>query len=130
MAPTTLLNMKTTTTPEGRDARMHGFPLHISDLLGMLPGASYIERVALSSPKGIRQTKRAIRNAFESQMNDEGFSLIEVLSPCPTNWRKSPADSWKWIDEALAVEFPPGVIIDRRVHKAKHASKKETEDAD
>ena len=129
MAPTTLINMKTTTTPEGRNARMHGFPMHISELLAMIPGTVYIERVALSSPKGIRQTKRAIRNAFEAQMNDEGFSLVEVLSPCPTNWRKTPADAWKWIDEELAKEFSPGVLIDRRV-KAKHSLKKGSEDAD
>ena len=130
MAPTTLIDMKTTTTPEGRNVRMHGYPMHISDLLAIIPGTAYIERVAISSPKGIRQTKRAIRTAFEAQMNDEGFSLIEVLSPCPTNWRKTPADSWKWIDEALAKEYPPGILVDRRAHKPKATAKKEPEDAD
>ncbi len=124
MAPTTILDQYTTTTPEGRNARMHGFPVHISDLVAMLPGVAYIERVAISSPKGIRSAKKAIKNAFETQINDEGFSLIEVLSPCPTNWKKTPADSWKWINDVLVDEFPPGVLVDRRRRKDKKRSGK------
>ena len=129
MAPTTLINQYTTTTPGGRDPLLHGFPMHISDLVAFLPGVAYVERVAISSPKGIRRTKRAIKIAFEAQMNNEGFTLVEVLSPCPTNWKKTPADSWKWIDEVLAEEFPPGVLADRR-RKAKKSNKKEDKDAD
>lgn len=123
MAPTTLLDMRTTTTPRGRDSRLDGYPLHLSELLAMLPGSSYIERVALNSPKGIMQTKKAIRNAFLSQMDDDGFSLIEVLSPCPTNWKKTPEEAWKWIEEFMSVEYKPGVLVDRRKEKDEPAGK-------
>ncbi len=123
MAPTTLLSQVTTTTPGGRDSNVHGFPMHISDLVAMLPGTAYVERVAIESPKGIRSVKRAIRNAFEAQMNNEGFSLIEILSPCPTNWKKTPEASWEWIKEVLSEEFPPGVLADRRLKKPKKSKK-------
>lgn len=128
MAPTTLLKQNTTTTPGGRDARLHGFPMHISDLLAILPGTAYIERVAIDSPKGIRSVKRAIRNSFEAQMQDEGFSLVEVLSACPTNWKKTPEQSWQWIKDVLSEEFPPGVLADRRSSKPKLGEKKKDEE--
>jgi len=121
MAPTTLLTQRTTTTPRGRDSKLDGFPLRISEMLAMLPGVSYIERVALSSPKGIIRARKAIKAAFQSQMNDEGFSLVEILSGCPTNWKKTPAEAWQWIDEFLAKEFPPGIIADRRMKKEKES---------
>jgi len=131
MAPTTLLDMRTTTSPLGRDPRNDGYPLHISEMLAMLPAVSYIERVALSSPKGIMKAKKAVRKAFRSQMNDEGFSLIEILSPCPTNWKKTPEQSWKWIDEVMAKEYAPGVIVDRRKEmEGAEPVEKEKEDAD
>lgn len=131
MAPTTLLEMKTTTTPRGRDARLDGYPLHLSELLAMLPGSSYIERVALNSPKGIMRAKKAIRNAFLSQMDDDGFSLVEILSPCPTNWKKTPEEAWKWIEEVMSVEYKPGVLVDRRKEKDEPSKGKETaEDVD
>jgi len=130
MAPTTLLEQYTTTTPDGRDPAMHGFPLHISDLIAMLPGVSYVERVAISSPKGIRKTKKAIENAFRSQMNGDGFSLVEVLSPCPTNWKMSPEAAWKWINDVLSKEFPPGVLADRRKDKPGSSSRKGSRNVD
>lgn len=117
MAPTTLLGQKTTTTPLGRDARRDGMPLKISDILASIEGSCYIERTTVNSPKNVLRTKKAIAAAFQSQMNDEGFSLIEVLSPCPTNWRMSPVDANRWIDEVMTKEFPLGVIVDRRVKK-------------
>jgi len=130
MAPTTVVEQYTTTTPGGRDPMVHGFPMHISDLVAMLPGVAYVERVAIDSPKGIRGVKRGIKNAFESQINNDGFSLIEVLSPCPTNWKKSPEASWQWIKDVLSEEFPPGVLADRRLKKEKKSAGKGKKNAD
>ncbi|HDN85255.1 MAG TPA: 2-oxoglutarate oxidoreductase, partial [Candidatus Aerophobetes bacterium] len=90
MAPTTLLGQKTTTTPFGRDYKMEGYPIKIPELLSSLPGAWYLERVAVNSPGNIRKTKKAIKKAFLTQIEKNKFSLVEVLSPCPTSWRLSP----------------------------------------
>lgn len=117
MAPTTLLDQKTTTSPRGRNPRTEGYPLHLSEMVSIMPGVSYIERVALTNPKNILKAKKAIKNAFVSQLNDEGFSMIEILSACPTNWKKSTEESMKWIDDVLAMEFKPGVVVDRRINK-------------
>jgi 2-oxoglutarate/2-oxoacid ferredoxin oxidoreductase subunit beta len=112
MAPTTISGMKTTTTPLGRRFETEGDPLKISEMLALTKGAVYIERVAVNSPVNIRKTKKAIKKAFENQINGEGFSLVEVLSPCPTNWKMSVVDSWKWIDDVISKEFPIGIIKD------------------
>ncbi len=103
---------KTTTTPFGRDERLEGYPLKMSELLAVIKGAVYIERCAISSPTNIRKTKKAIRKAFQVQIDNLGFSLVEILSPCPTNWRMSPVESWQWIDNEMTKEFPLGVIKD------------------
>jgi 2-oxoglutarate ferredoxin oxidoreductase subunit beta len=109
MAPTTMLNQVTATTPRGRSSAEQGYPLQVSELLAVLPGTIYIERCALSSPAGVRKTKKAIRHAFELQLNGvEGMSLVEVLSPCPTYWRMSPANAMKWIEEEMIKVFPLG----------------------
>jgi 2-oxoglutarate ferredoxin oxidoreductase subunit beta len=109
MAPTTMINQVTATTPRGRTSTEQGWPLQVSELLAVLPGTIYIERCALSSPAGVRKTKKAIRHAFELQLNGaEGMSLVEVLSPCPTYWRMSPAVAMKWIDEEMIKVFPLG----------------------
>jgi 2-oxoglutarate ferredoxin oxidoreductase subunit beta len=110
MAPTTLLNQKTATTPLGRDAKFSGYPLKISEMLKILPGVKYIERVALYSPQEINKAKRAIKQAFENQINNIGFSLVEILSPCPTYWGMSPKKSLDWIRQVMAKEFPLGKI--------------------
>ncbi|MBP7836077.1 MAG: thiamine pyrophosphate-dependent enzyme [Candidatus Omnitrophota bacterium] len=110
MAPTTLLNQKTSTTPEGRNAQFQGYPLKISEMLALLPGVKYIERVALSSPQEIIKTKKAIKKALLNQIEGVGFSLVEMLSPCPTYWGLSPKDSLEWIKNTMAKEFPLGVI--------------------
>jgi 2-oxoglutarate ferredoxin oxidoreductase subunit beta len=111
MAPTTMLNQVTATTPRGRTPAEQGYPLQVSELLAVLPGTIYIERCALSSPAGVRKTKKAIRHAFELQLNGaEGMSLVEVLSPCPTYWRMSPAVAMKWIEEEMIKVFPLGRI--------------------
>jgi 2-oxoglutarate ferredoxin oxidoreductase subunit beta len=109
MAPTTMLDQVTATTPKGRSAVEQGYPLQVSELLATLPGTIYIERCALSSVAQIRKTKKAIRHAFELQLEGaEGLSLVEVLSPCPTYWRMSPAKAMEWIDTNMTKVFPLG----------------------
>ena len=112
MAPTTLWNQKTTTTPYGRDVKIEGYPLKMSEMVALVKGAIYIERTAVNSPANIRKTKKAIRKAFQVQIDGLGFSLVEILSPCPTNWKMDPLESWQWIDKEMTKEFPLGVIKD------------------
>lgn len=114
LAPTTLVGQKTTTSPRGRDAIQDGYTLHMSEVLAVIRGSAYIERVAVNSPKNIIKTKKAIKNAFLTQMEDAGFSMVEVLSPCPTNWKMGAYDAFRWVDEVMAKEFPPGILADRR----------------
>ena len=112
MAPTTLASQKTTTTPYGRDARLEGHPLRISEMLALVGGTAYIERVAANSPAHIRKMKKAIRKAFQAQLDGLGYSLVEILSPCPVNWKMSPSEAWQWIDKEMTKVFPLGVIKD------------------
>jgi len=109
MAPTTMLGQVTATTPKGRVAIEQGYPLQVSELLATLPGTIYIERCALSSVAQIRKTKKAIKHAFELQIEGaEGLSLVEVLSSCPTYWRMSPAKAMEWIESNMMKVFPLG----------------------
>ncbi|MBN2831079.1 MAG: 2-oxoglutarate oxidoreductase [Candidatus Omnitrophica bacterium] len=110
MAPTTLLNQKTATTVKGREAGIHGYPLKISEMLALLPGVKYIERVSLHSPQEIIKTKKAIKQAFSNQIEGIGFSLVEVLSPCPTYWGMQPKEALDWIKEVMVKKFPLGRI--------------------
>jgi 2-oxoglutarate ferredoxin oxidoreductase subunit beta len=110
MAPTTLLGQKTATTPLGRDAKLQGYPLKISEMLAMLPAVKYVERVSLHSPQEVLKTKKAIKEAFTNQIEDIGFSLVEVLSPCPTYWGLTPKQALDWIKEEMTKEFPLGRI--------------------
>jgi 2-oxoglutarate ferredoxin oxidoreductase subunit beta len=112
MAPTTILGMKTTTSPYGRDSGFEGYPIKMSEILGQVRGTCYIERVAVNSPSNIRKAAKAIKKAFQCQIEGLGFSLVEILSPCPTNWKKSSVEAWKWVGEVMAKEFPLGVIKD------------------
>lgn len=112
MAPTTISDQKTTTTPYGRDGKIEGYPIKISEMVALAEGAVYIERVAVNSPAHIKKTKKALRKAFQIQIDDLGFSLVEILSPCPTNWKMSPLEAWQWIDEEMTKEYPLGVIKD------------------
>jgi 2-oxoglutarate ferredoxin oxidoreductase subunit beta len=112
MAPTTLSGQKTTTTPYGRDDRLEGYPLKMSDIIALVKGAVYVERCAVNSPANIRKTRKAIQKAFQTQIDGLGFSLVEILSPCPTNWRMSPYEAWQWIDNVMSKEFPLGLIKD------------------
>lgn len=112
MAPTTVLGQNSTTTPGGRDMTRDGYPLDLSEMLAITKGSVYIERTSVSSPKNIRRTKRAITKAFKAQIAGLGFSLVEILSPCPVNWKMSPVDAVRWIDESMVKTFPLKVIKD------------------
>jgi len=108
MAPTTLPGMKTSSTPGGRDVEQMGFPLRASELLASQDGASYIVRRSLHDPKNIRMAKKAIRLAFETQVRGLGFSMVELLSTCPTNWRLTPARATQWLEEKMLPYYPLG----------------------
>ncbi|MCX5714671.1 MAG: thiamine pyrophosphate-dependent enzyme [Candidatus Omnitrophica bacterium] len=110
MAPTTLVGQRTATTPKGRQVQEQGYPLKISEMLKVLPGVKYIERVSLHSPQEVIKTKAAIKQAFLNQIQGKGFSLVEVLSSCPTYWGMSPRQSLNWIKEVMLKEFPLGRI--------------------
>ena len=112
MAPTTMLDQKTTTTPAGRHKTLDGYPVKVCELLSQLQGVAYAQRCTLTSPAQVNKTKKAIRKAFQIQKDKLGFSLVEILSPCPTNWKMSPVNSCKWIDEVMSKEFPLGVFKD------------------
>ena len=113
VAPTTLLGQKSTTTPNGRHAETEGYPLHMSELLATLEAPVYIERVGLGDTKQIVQATRAIKRAVENQVKGLGFSLIEVLSPCPTIWKKTPVEAQHWVRDVMEKTFPLGVCCDR-----------------
>jgi len=108
MAPTTLIGQKTTTTPDGRAPERAGYPIRVCEMLATLEGAAYIARVSVSSPKNVMQAKKAIKKAFETQIKGLGYSLVEVLSQCPTNWHMTPTESIKWVDEKMAAYYPLG----------------------
>lgn len=112
MAPTTLLGQITTTTPGGRTPLRDGYPVDLSQMLAVAAGSVYIERTAVTSPKNIVKTKKAIKKAFQCQMDDLGFALVEILSQCPTNWKLSPVDSCRRIEEEVVKVYPLGVIKD------------------
>jgi len=108
MAPTTLVGQKTTTSPMGRTVEQTGYPIRMSELLATLEGAVYIARVSVHSPKNIIQAKKAIKKAFEVQMKGLGYSIVEVLSQCPTAWGISPTEATKWIEEKMIPYYPLG----------------------
>ena len=114
MAPTTLVGMKSTTSPWGRRPANEGFPLHMAELLATLEAPAYIERVALSDNKNIMKARRAIRKALEMQRDGAGFSFVEILSPCPTIWGKDPVEARRWVLEKMTPTFPLNVFRDRR----------------
>jgi 2-oxoglutarate ferredoxin oxidoreductase subunit beta len=113
MAPTTLPGMKTTSSPDGRDVETMGYPVRAAELLATLDGASYVVRRSLHDPKNIRLTKKAIRAAFETQVRGLGFSMVEILSTCPTNWGMTPQASRVWLQEKMVPYFP---LNDFKVH--------------
>ena len=108
MAPTTLPGQKTTSSPNGRDVELNGYPIRASEMLSTLDGASYVARRSLHDPKNIRLAKKAIRIAFETQLRGLGFSMVEFLSTCPTNWGLTPEQSLKWLEEHMLPYYPLG----------------------
>jgi 2-oxoglutarate ferredoxin oxidoreductase subunit beta len=106
LAPTTLLNQTTTTSPFGRDAKNYGYPIKMLELLAPLPGVKYLERVKVTDAASIIKAKNAIKKAFTYQIENIGFTMVEVLSGCPANWRKEPVEANKWIDEEVSKYFP------------------------
>ena len=114
MAPTTLIGQKTVTSPLGRSAeRFEGFPMKMAEMIGQLEAPAYVVRTSVTSLKGVIGTKKAIMNAFKLQMDGKGYSLVEVLSQCPTNLALSPVENNRWIDENLTKHFPLGIYKDK-----------------
>jgi 2-oxoglutarate ferredoxin oxidoreductase subunit beta len=113
MAPTTILGQKTSTTPLGRDAKVAGYPLRIAELLSTIEGASYIVRTSVDSYKNLQATKKAIEKSFRYQMEGKGFSLVEILSPCPVDWGLSPRDSIIWLRKEMMSIFPLRTFKDK-----------------
>lgn len=114
MAPTTLPEMKATTSPYGRNTALTGYPIKMTEMLALQDGCVYAERTKISSVATINKTKKAIRKSFELQMTGKGFSVVEILSTCPTNWGMEPLESIKWMEENLETYYPVGVIKDEK----------------
>lgn len=112
MAPTTLVGQKVTTAPLGRSKQHYGSPLKVSEMLATIEGAAYIERVSVHNMPGIIRAKKAIKKAFQLQQEGSGFTMVEVLSTCPTNWGLTPNDAMDWLQEQMIPEFPLGVYRD------------------
>ena len=113
MAPTSLVGQVTQTSPYGRDPKLCGYPIKVCELLSELEGAEYLERVTVNSIPHIRAAKKAIKKAFMNQIEGKGFSLIEVVSSCPTNWGMTSQNALKWIEEKMLPQYPLGVYKDR-----------------
>jgi len=121
MAPTTLPGQVTTTSPYGRKREIQGTPVHVCEMLSTLDGLAYAERVAVNNPKNVKAAKRAIKKAFQNQIDKKGFSIVEVLSTCPTQWGMTPEEALKWVDTDMMPVYPLGVYkdIDAKEEEAK-----------
>ena len=115
MAPTTIPGQITQTTPFGRDPKLAGFPLRICEMLATLDGVALAQRVAVDTVPHVRDAKKAIRKAFENQRDGKGFSIVEILSTCPTNWGLSPLDAIKRLQDEMIPYYPLGVYADKEV---------------
>ncbi len=113
MAPTSLPGQVTQTSPYGRDTKHCGFPIKVCEMLSELEGPEYLERVTVSNVKNIVKAKKAIKKAFQNQIDGKGFSLVEVVSTCPTNWGMTPQNALKWLEENMLPYYPLGVYKDR-----------------
>ena len=113
MAPTSLIGQKTATTPEGRDASLCGYPIRFSEMIATLDAPAYVTRQALFDTKHIMQATKAVKKAFQNQVEGKGYSLVEILATCPTNWRMSPVQSNAHVAETVTKVFPLGDLIDR-----------------
>ena len=119
MAPTSLPGQITQTSPYGRDVNTVGLPIKVCEMLSQVDGASYLERVAVNNVKNVRNAKKAIKRAFQNQLEGKGFSLIEVLSTCPTNWGLTPDKALKWLEENMIPYYPLGVYKDKYSEEGK-----------
>ena len=119
MAPTTLVGQVTQTSPYGRNAATQGYPIRMSEMLSTLEGPAYIERVSVDTVKNIKNAKKAIKKAFQYQLEGKGFTFVEVLSTCPTNWGLSPVDAIKWLQDNMQEHYPLGVYRDVEGGEAK-----------
>ena len=119
MAPTTLPGQVTQTSPYGRDVNTVGYPVKVCELLSNVDGAAYLERVAVNNPLNVRKAKAAIKKAFQNQIDGKGFSLIEVVSTCPTNWGMTPVKALQWLEENMLPYYPLGVYKDIYAEEAK-----------
>ena len=108
MAPTTLIGMKSTTSPFGRDPKVAGYPIKVCELLATLEAPAYLARVSVHKPANVLKAKKAIKKAFQVQMNDEGFSLVEIVSQCPTDWFLTPLQAIDYVDKMMIPFFPLG----------------------
>ncbi|MFA9380632.1 MAG: thiamine pyrophosphate-dependent enzyme [Acetanaerobacterium sp.] len=113
MAPTTLPGQVTQTTPYGRDVSTAGHPIRMCEMLATLDGVAYAERVSVDAVPNVRNAKKAIKKAFQAQIDKKGFSIVEVLSTCPTNWGLSPADAFEWLRANMMPYYPLGVYMDK-----------------
>ena len=118
MAPTTLLGMKATTAPQGRDPKEHGYPMHMCEILNQLTAPCYLARTSCNTPANVAKTKDAIRKAFRNQLAGKGFSMVEIVTSCPTNWGLDPLEALDFLEEKMLKEFPLGVIRDRSGEEA------------
>ena len=118
MAPTSLPGQVTQTSPYGRDVKQCGYPIRVCEMLSELEGPEYLARVAVNSVKNVNAAKKAIEKAFRNQVEGKGFSLVEVISGCPTNWGMTPQAALKWIDDAMIPYYPLGVYKDRSAKEA------------
>ena len=117
MAPTTLVGMKATTAPKGRDPKEHGYPMHMCEIMNQLTAPYYLERTSCNNPAGVRKTKAAIKKAFLNQLEGKGFSMVEVVTNCPTNWGTDALGSLEYLEQNMLKEFPLGVIRDKSLEE-------------
>lgn len=117
MAPTTLPKQVTQTSPYGRDTAFVGYPIKVCEMLSQIDGATYLERVAVNNVKNVNAAKKAIKKAFQNQIDGKGFSLVEVLSTCPTNWGLTPDKALEWLDNNMIPYYPLGVYKDKYAQK-------------
>ena len=118
MAPTTLVGMKATTAPKGRDPKEHGYPMHMCEILNQLTAPYYLERTSCNTPANVAKTKAAIKKAFQNQLDGKGFSMVEIVTSCPTNWGLDPLESLDFLEQNMLKEFPLGVIRDKSKEEA------------
>ena len=117
MAPTSLPGQVTQTSPYGRDVKLCGYPIRVCEMLSELEGPEYLARVTVDNVKHVNEAKKAIKKAFMNQIEGKGFSLVEVISSCPTNWGMTPQNALKWIEEKMIPYYPLGVYKDRSAEK-------------